>query len=247
MTSRGKHYDFLVIFALSLTPCFSVSLVVFDDAINKISQLAGMYLPLTHTHFISLMCIHIKSSTKCHPLPTEGINCRWSKYNTAQSHHSDRRFSRSTTRLLHLCFKIPLLHAHTYQHVTEVVLLEALCHHAIMWWNHFKIPLRCHSDSVEEHLTPILRDSHLTALQQLLQQWLQRRRGFITVIMGNHGDVTRWMTHSAHWCTRAKSQTATLQYEPPFWWMSLNALTAEVFRWTQHTHCLHSNIGTRLH
>ena len=32
---------FSSLLALSLTPCFSASLLVFDDAINKINQLAG--------------------------------------------------------------------------------------------------------------------------------------------------------------------------------------------------------------
>ena len=155
-----------------------------------------------------------KNSTKHqrhHPLPTEGIN----DLNTTESHHIDKRFSWSITSLMRFCFENPTAtHTHTYQRVAEVVMLEAFGHHAIMWWNHFKIPPRCHSDSVEEHLTPILRDSHLTALQRLLQQWLQRRRGFITVIMGNHGDVTRWMTHSytcnVHW---AKSHTDTVTFK----------------------------------
>lgn len=81
-------------------------------------------------------------------------------------------------------FKNPIApppHTHAYQHVAEVVRLEAFGHHAIVWLNHFKIPPCCHSDSVEELLTPILRDSRLTALQQTLQQQLQSADGFIIV------------------------------------------------------------------
>lgn len=87
-------------------------------------------------------------------------------------------------------------HTHTYQCVADFAMLEAFGHHAITRWNHFKIPPPSHTDSVEEHLAPIFRDSHLTSLQRTLQRWLPRRSGF-AVVMGNHGITTRrWMTHT---------------------------------------------------
>lgn len=139
---------------LSLTPCFSASLIVFEDAINKINQLAGGYLPFTNTHtnththtrtevntrtsIISLTEIHPKNSTKHHhhrPLPTEGIKYKLSKFNMAQSHHSNKRF-RSVTRLIRF---------HCYTHTLISMWQKLSC------WKHLAIMPSCGEITLKFH------------------------------------------------------------------------------------------------
>lgn len=148
-----------MILSLFLTPHSFDSLLVFDDAINKISQLAGRYLSYTHAH----------TPSRCH---TGSI---WT----------------------------------SCHHVVESPLKKIPC---------------CHSDSVEKHPTPILGDSHLTALQLLLQRWMQRRRGFITVIMGNHGDATMPMTRLCS-CSLQQAQTEVYDRTAHFWVEQLTITT----------------------